>query len=229
MCNLTWSKSPDSIGWIITALVVIIGIALGAYVIWWKQESPTLGDWGSCLGGVFAALAFVWLIIGHLYTQRRIEEGQKDVVSQMKLTQDVVASLARLAMSHQLHDAAKMAEMLPVFVEQDSQGTTQGANIAMVRPLSWHTSFRNEGMGVKLTRADSETNEVVISIEQLGDCPRGGMFVVNFKSSTPINCLGPLKCILFFDDHLSRTGHALISVNTVDGSSNSQVKMGLPS
>ena len=221
-------KRLDSKGWLLTALVAAVGIGLGVLVICWKWEMPSLGDWGDYLGGIFAAIAFIWLIVGHLHSQKRIEEGQKDVVNQMALTQEVVASLARLAASATLQDAARMAEMLPVFAVQRSHGTVLDRSTAMIRPVSWHVAFRNEGEGVTLTEVLPRTEGATVSVERLGGCARNTMFTLNFKAEKPISALGKLRCVLRFEDQLKRAGYAEIGVSPDNGAVEVEVRMGSP-
>jgi hypothetical protein len=217
MYKPSWPKELDDAGWLATYLAAGAGVVLCIVVIAVKREMPSLGDWGDLVGGIFAAIGFIWLIVAHVNSQRRIEEGQKDLENQMAFTQEVVASLARLAMSAQLHDAAKMAEMLPVFVSHGSGGTGISSNTVMAQPVSWHVRLKNEGNGVKLVGAESHTDGVHVTVERLGPCPKDAMFTVNFNSGGPIRMLGRLRCVLRFQDQIKRGGYADMVVTVPDG------------
>src|SRR5262249_17669641 len=198
MYKPSWPKELDDAGWLATYLVGGFGIVFGGLAIWWKDEKPSLGDWGDYLGGIFAAIGFIWLIVAHVNSQRRIEEGQKDLENQMAFTQEVVASLARLAMSAQLQDAAAMANMLPVFTTQGSNGTILSRSAAAVHPTSWHVQARNEGDGVTLIDVIPRTNGVHVSLEHPGPCPLNGTCRINYSAGSPIKALQKLKCYLRF-------------------------------
>ncbi len=85
MYKPSWPKDLDDAGWLTTYLVGGFGIGFTILVIWWKNEMPSLGDWGDYLGGIFAAIGFIWLIVAHVNSQRRIEEGQKELENQARL------------------------------------------------------------------------------------------------------------------------------------------------
>lgn len=212
MPKISWPKELDSIGWLVTTVVAVAGIGFAVLVVSWKGETPSLGDWGDYLGGFFAAIAFVWLIVGHLHSQKRIEEGQKDLNTQMAFTQEVVSSLARLAMSAQLQDAARMADMLPVFVPKGAKGTMVGRSAGMVHPVSWHVQLQNEGEGVRLTGVTPMTEGVEVTVDKLGACPRNTIFVVNFGAKQPIKDFGKIACAIDFEDKIGRVGWAEIVV-----------------
>lgn len=228
MYKPSWPKELDDAGWLATYVVGGFGIGLMILVIWWKNEMPSLGDWGDFLGGIFAAIGFIWLIVAHVNSQRRIEEGQKDLENQLAFTQEAVTSLVRLAMSAQLQDAATMANMHPVFVKQNSSGTVLRTELASIRPVSWDVSFRNQGEGVKLTNIEPRTAEVQVDIQNLGACPNGAMFIIQLRAAKPIREFGSITCRLRYQDKIQRGGYADISVGFPNGDVDVQYHMGEP-
>jgi len=194
--------------------VTAVGIVFAIIVLGQSTAPASLGDWGDYLGGIFAAFGFIWLIVAHVHGQRQIRDGQKDLENQMALTQEVVASLSRLAMSAQLQDAVRMVELLPVFTDSGSGGTAINPHSVMSIPVSWHARLENQGEGVTLVEAISRTEGVTVTVDRLGACPKGKMFVVNFASKGPIKKLGNLRCYLRFEDQLQRGGYADMTVDT---------------
>jgi len=223
----SWPKELDDAGWLTTYIVAAIGAVLCIVVISVKQEMPSFGDWGDFLGGIFAAIAFVWLIVAHINSQRRIEEGQKELKDQVALTQEVVASLSRLALSARLQDATTLAEMLPEFVIDASGGSGTNATVP-IQPVSWKVRLKNQGKGVKLTGGESHTSGVKVAVQRLGACPNDEMVTVEFHSDGPIKTLGKLKCVLRFQDQLERCGFANIVVELSSGRVDVECRMGEP-
>lgn len=228
MYKPSWPKDLDDAGWLTTYLVGGFGIGFTILVIWWKNEMPSLGDWGDYLGGIFAAIGFIWLIVAHVNSQRRIEEGQKELENQARLHPRGGRIACQARHDAQLQDAAKMADMLPVFVKQSSSGTVLRPGVALIHPVSWDVSFRNEGEGVMLTSIEPRSDGVQATIQSLGACPRNAMFLIQLKAGKPIREFGTVACRLRFQDKIQRGGYADIAVRFPNGEIDVRCLMGEP-
>lgn len=224
---------PEDAGWFVTYSVAFFGVAFCAVVIIWKQDMPSLGDWGDYLGGIFAAIGFIWVVVAHLISQARIEEGQTETRNQMELnreqialTQQIVSSLGRIAMSSQLQDATTLRDTLPVFAQTDSTGTSTGRNTTAIIPISWTLRFRNEGGGVKLLGVESRTQGVAVNSNKGDAFPNGAVLILQFTSKEPIRDYGQVICDVKFEDLLQRIGRAKVTLDTSTGISSVEIKPG---
>lgn len=190
---------------------------------------PGLGDWGDYLAAVIAAIAFVWLIVGHLHNQKQILENQKDLKDQMILTREIIGALTRIASSTQVKAAEALVKAQPVFVEVDGTGPSRREMVVSARPVGGHINFRNMGDGVTLVSVESKTEGLRCTLKDAGGvCINNGVFTVEVVTDGPIKAIGKIGFVVTFKDNFERMGIAKYSTDGFGVKGKIEVVMGIP-
>jgi hypothetical protein len=208
------------------SLVLVIAAIFGLF--FFSLGEAKMGDWGDYLGGVAAVVALIWLIIGHLDNQREIIQTQNDLKRQLELTREAVGAFTRIASGTQVQAAEALAEAEPRFQYVDSMAIPIGRGVMPLAPLSGYIQLQNEGGPVKLENALAITDQISVSLENVGQCAKGSRLKLILKSETPLNNSGAIHIRLLFTDNFGRSGFADIRVEAFDRAPDIQVHIGSP-
>jgi hypothetical protein len=177
---------------------------------------PALGDWGSFLQALAAALAFIWLVYGQYENQKAARENQKSLESQMEITRELVGALTRIASGTQVQAADVLANALPQFSHLSSTGAPLGRGAVAIHPSNGYLAFRNDGDGVTLMSIESRTDGLDVKLERPGACPKGGLFKVWVASRGELRALGTMRVLITFKDKFGRMGWAEITIHSFE-------------
>lgn len=187
---------------------------------------PTLGDWGDFLGAAVAAIAFVWLIVGHFHNQQQIIDGQAQANNQLGLTRELVGALGRIAAINQVQAAAELAEGEPKFTYVGLTNAGQVTGNFSPNAGENAAKFRNEGGGIEILSIAAKTADLTCTTNSL-IVLRGQDVSITLKSPNPLPTLGKLDYVLVFRDNFARIGRLVFHADGIHSAHEVETRMGL--